>query len=108
MKYDKKGELAKFTKLKLQTMLEIGEKNNWNNKLLKHYSEGLNKGYYENPNFKFLTDEQEKVQKLYQQGRYFTSKEKSLIVDYLIDCLVNNEQFDCSTLGPNEYLEEIK
>lgn len=42
----------------------------------------------------------------YNKNRYFTDREKNLIIDYLIDCMANDEPFDCSTMGPNEYLEE--
>lgn len=32
--------------------------------------------------------------------------EKDFIINYLIDCLVENQPFDCSSLGPNKYLNE--
>lgn len=38
--------------------------------------------------------------------QYFTDKEKNFIINYLIDCLVENQPFDCSSLGPNKYLNE--
>lgn len=31
---------------------------------------------------------------------------KDFIINYLIDCLVENQPFDCSSLGPNKYLNE--
>lgn len=33
-------------------------------------------------------------------------EEKDVIIDYLLDCLVNNEVFEYSTLGPNIYKNE--
>lgn len=38
--------------------------------------------------------------------QYFTDKEKNFIINYLIDCLVEGQPFDCSSLGPNKYLNE--
>lgn len=32
--------------------------------------------------------------------------EKNFIINYLIECLVDNQPFDCSSLGPNKYLNE--
>lgn len=33
-------------------------------------------------------------------------QQKDFIINYLIDCLVENQPFDCSSLGPNKYLNE--
>lgn len=35
-----------------------------------------------------------------------SSNEKNFIINYLIECLVDNQPFDCSSLGPNKYLNE--
>mgnify|MGYP000379870303 CR=1 FL=1 len=37
---------------------------------------------------------------------YNLSNEKNFIINYLIECLVDNQPFDCSSLGPNKYLNE--
>ena len=42
----------------------------------------------------------------WEQNSYFTNDEKDFIINYLIDCLVENQPFDCSSLGPNKYLNE--
>lgn len=34
------------------------------------------------------------------------TNEKNFIINYLIECLVDNQPFDCSSLGPNKYLNE--
>lgn len=36
----------------------------------------------------------------------FTQEESQFIIKYLMNCLVYNEPFDCSSLGPNKYLNE--
>lgn len=53
-----------------------------------------------------VTDEELKAYRKYIKGRYFSAKEKDVIIDYLLDCLVNNEVFEYSTLGPNIYKNE--
>lgn len=35
-----------------------------------------------------------------------TQEESQFIIKYLMNCLVYNEPFDCSSLGPNKYLNE--
>ena len=40
------------------------------------------------------------------KNTYFTDNEKNFIINYLIECLVDNQPFDCSSLGPNKYLNE--
>lgn len=47
-----------------------------------------------------------KAYEKYCKGKYFTNKDKDIIIDYLLDCLVNDEAFDYSTLGPNIYKNE--
>lgn len=47
-----------------------------------------------------------KAYERYCKGKYFTNKNKDIIIDYLLDCLVNDEAFDYSTLGPNIYKNE--
>lgn len=37
---------------------------------------------------------------------FIISRNKDFIINYLIDCLVENQPFDCSSLGPNKYLNE--
>lgn len=52
------------------------------------------------------TDKQYRILKKFSNNQYFTDKEKNFIINYLIDCLVENQPFDCSSLGPNKYLNE--
>lgn len=40
------------------------------------------------------------------KNTYFTQEESQFIIKYLMNCLVYNEPFDCSSLGPNKYLNE--
>lgn len=42
----------------------------------------------------------------YDKNTYFTQEESQFIIKYLMNCLVYNEPFDCSSLGPNKYLNE--
>ena len=108
MKYDKKNELAKQVRLKLQNLITIGEKDIENGKIMEIYLEDRSKGIYSDPKFSSLTDDQKEIKKQYTDGTYFSDEEKSFIIDYLLDCLVSNQSFDCSTLGPNEYLQETR
>lgn len=52
------------------------------------------------------TDKQYRILKKFSNDQYFTDKEKNFIINYLIDCLVEGQPFDCSSLGPNKYLNE--
>lgn len=52
------------------------------------------------------TDKQYRILKKFSNNQYFTDKEKNFIINYLIDCLVEGQPFDCSSLGPNKYLNE--
>lgn len=47
-----------------------------------------------------------RILKKFSNDQYFTDKEKNFIINYLIDCLVEGQPFDCSSLGPNKYLNE--
>lgn len=49
---------------------------------------------------------EDRILKKFSNNQYFTDKEKNFIINYLIDCLVENQPFDCSSLGPNKYLNE--
>lgn len=106
MKYDKKSDLAKQVKLKLKQMISVQEKQNYWKKIQQEYDSKDHYGEIFICDEYLMTKGETKTMKEYDRGRYFTKEEKSFIIDYLLDCLVNNEPFDCSTLGPNEYLEE--
>lgn len=63
-------------------------------------------GYIDpNPDL-YYTTEQFTILDKWEQNSYFTNDEKDFIINYLIDCLVENQPFDCSSLGPNKYLNE--
>ena len=63
-------------------------------------------GYIDpNPDL-YYTKEQFTILDKWQQNSYFTNDEKDFIINYLIDCLVECQPFDCSSLGPNKYLNE--
>lgn len=63
-------------------------------------------GYIDpNPDL-YYTTEQFAILDKWEQNSYFTNDEKDFIINYLIDCLVENQPFDCSSLGPNKYLNE--
>lgn len=51
-------------------------------------------------------NEQYRILKRFDKNTYFTDNEKNFIINYLIECLVDNQPFDCSSLGPNKYLNE--
>lgn len=64
--------------------------------------------YYitETPSHLYSTSQECKAYDKYCSRKYFTNKDKDIIIDYLLDCLVNDEAFDYSTLGPNIYKNE--
>lgn len=53
-----------------------------------------------------FTAEQASILEKYDKNTYFTQEESQFIIKYLMNCLVYNEPFDCSSLGPNKYLNE--
>jgi hypothetical protein len=55
---------------------------------------------------KWPTSRQYRILKRFDKNTYFTDNEKNFIINYLIECLVDNQPFDCSSLGPNKYLNE--
>lgn len=82
---------------------------------LKSYQENNpGKGYYVSMKYGYIdpnpdlyyTTEQFAILDKWEQNSYFTNDEKDFIINYLIDCLVENQPFDCSSLGPNKYLNE--
>lgn len=110
MIYDKKGVTAQRVKDKLSVIqsyfdkIKIGQEQ-CDEFMIKLY----NLPYSEcpEPSRKFyVTDEELLAHKKYIRGKYFSSKEKDVIIDYLLDCLVDNEVFEYSTLGPNIYKNE--
>lgn len=111
MIYNKKGTVADNARKKLAIIQSYFERNKiaeeWYNEYLKLQEETC--GYccvdYP-PSESFETDEEIKAYQKYQKGKYFNTKEKDLIIDYLIDCLVNDGTFEYSTLGPNRYLNK--
>lgn len=111
MIYDKKGTVADNAKNKLAVIqscfekIKIGEE--WYNNELK-LREKLHRhcSCSEPPKESNITHDEIKAYQKYQKGKYFNTKEKDLIIDYLIDCLVNDGTFEYSTLGPNIYKNE--
>ena len=117
MIYNKKGEIAETAKNKLSIIqsyfdrLKMGKEwydsamvgledlpfQEWPEQHRAHIS-----GYKHNQSVKDNSEYDRK----YIKGRYFSAKEKDVIIDYLLDCLVNNEVFEYSTLGPNIYKNE--
>lgn len=106
---DKKGAAAERAKNKLLTIQTYFDKDRigkeWYDNLVES-QQHLYQEWTEPPKESYITDEEHLAHKRYIRGKYFSSKEKDVIIDYLLDCLVNNQVFDYSTLGPNIYKDE--
>lgn len=106
MIYNKKSKKAGSTRDKLsiiQSALEEIKKNRLNFEIWKEESKTA---IVELDLGRPFTSQEEKANRWYNKGKYFTNKEKDIIIDYLLECLVNDEVFDYSTLGPNRYLNK--
>ncbi len=110
MIYDKKGEIAEAAKNKLSIIqsyfdrLRMGKE--WYNDAMDGLEDLPFQEWPEPPIETCVTDEELKAYRKYIKGRYFSAKEKDVIIDYLLDCSVDNEVFEYSTLGPNIYKNE--
>lgn len=102
MKYDKKSKEAKLVKNKILRLIKAKENLKEDLKQIE-WSKGI-VGYY-CPELIYTTEDSDIVCRWYN-GKYLTPKQKDILLQYLIDCLVDDEAFDLSTLGPNEYLQE--
>lgn len=103
---DKKGDIAEKAKNKLSTIQSYFDKDKMNEEWYNRLMESQQHQYQEWPEPPaeiYITNEEYEAHKRYIRGKYFSSKEKDIIIDYLLDCLVNNETFEYSTLGPNIY-----
>lgn len=94
---------------KLDKILSDIDKATWKNPTEAQFMEdytSMKYGYIDpNPDL-YYTKEQFTILDKWQQNSYFTNDEKDFIINYLIDCLVEGQPFDCSSLGPNKYLNE--
>lgn len=99
MLYNKKEPAAGPARDKLIKIVEYGKQcKSLNQSLAKENEEGYICSCIRFPYFDGHDD--------YNKNRYFTDREKNLIIDYLIDCMIDDAPFDCNTMGPNEHSEE--
>ena len=104
MKINKKNKYAERIKNKILDLINSIESSNKELKFYEEYKPAYGDIY---PNTQeWPTDKQYRILKKFSNNQYFTDKEKNFIINYLIDCLVENQPFDCSSLGPNKYLNE--
>lgn len=102
------GKLDYDTMLQNQNAYQKEFATNWYKERAKNpkYSSQLGGNKIDpNPDL-YYTKEQFTILDKWQQNSYFTNDEKDFIINYLIDCLVEGQPFDCSSLGPNKYLNE--
>lgn len=105
MELNKKNKFAENVKNKILNLQEVIEKGKRWKQFMEDYV-SMKYGYIDpNPNL-YYTTEQFTILDKWEQNSYFTNDEKDFIINYLIDCLVENQPFDCSSLGPNKYLNE--
>lgn len=105
MELNKKNKFAENVKNKILNLQEVIEKGKRQEQFMKDYV-SMKYGYIDpNPDL-YYTTEQSTILDKWEQNSYFTNDEKDFIINYLIDCLVENQPFDCSSLGPNKYLNE--
>lgn len=105
MELNKKNKFAENVKNKILNLQEVIEKGKRWKQFMEDYV-SMNYGYIDpNPDL-YYTTEQFAILDKWEQNSYFTNDEKDFIINYLIDCLVENQPFDCSSLGPNKYLNE--
>lgn len=105
MKPNKKSKFAEKVKNKILELSDIIEKHKRSRKFLEDYM-SMQYGLIDPHPDIILNSKQLSILDKYDKNAYFTDSEKNFIINYLIDCLVDNEPFDCSSLGPNKYLNE--
>lgn len=105
MELNKKNKFAENIKNKILNLQEVIEKSKRQKQFMEDYT-SMKYGYIDpNPDL-YYTTEQFAILDKWEQNSYFTNDEKDFIINYLIDCLVEGQPFDCSSLGPNKYLNE--
>lgn len=98
MKINKKSKLAERIKNKILELNDSLESHNKELSFCKKYgSASTTYGDAYPDTSKWPTSRQYRILKRF---------EKNFIINYLIECLVDNQPFDCSSLGPNKYLNE--
>lgn len=105
MKLNKKSKSAEVVKDKILKLLDTMEKHKQGEKFMEDYLSMKDGMIDPNPDI-FLNAKQFSILDKYDENKYFTDNEKNFIINYLIECLVDNQPFDCSSLGPNKYLNE--
>ena len=103
MELNKKSKFAENVKNKILNLQDAIERNNNIEQFIKDY-ESMKYGLIDT-DISF-TAEQASILEKYNKNTYFTQEESQFIIKYLMNCLVYNEPFDCSSLGPNKYLNE--
>lgn len=103
MELNKKSKFAENVKNKILNLQDAIERNNNIEQFIKDY-ESMKYGLIDT-DISF-TAEQAYILEKYDKNTYFTQEESQFIIKYLMNCLVYNEPFDCSSLGPNKYLNE--
>lgn len=103
MELNKKSKFAENVKNKILNLQDAIERNNNIEQFIKDY-ESMKYGLIDT-DISF-TAEQASILEKYDKNTYFTQEESQFIIKYLMNCLVYSEPFDCSSLGPNKYLNE--
>lgn len=107
MKINKKSKLAERIKNKILELNDSLESRNKELSFCKKYgSASTTYGDAYPDTSKWPTSRQYRILKRFDKNTYFTDNEKNFIINYLIECLVDNQPFDCSSLRPNKYLNE--
>lgn len=104
MKINKKSKYAERVKNKILELLDSIERHNVELEFYKECAEMY--GCAEPDTNDWPTDRQYNILKRFDKNKYFTDNEKNFIINYIIECMVECQPFDCSSLGPNKYLNE--
>lgn len=104
MKINKKNKFAERIKNKILDLINSIESSNKELEFYKACKTSYGSIYPDTQ--EWPTDKQYRILKKFSNDQYFTDKEKNFIINYLIDCLIEGQPFDCSSLGPNKYLNE--
>ncbi len=103
MELNKKSKFAENVKNKILNLQDAIERNNNIEQFIKDY-ESMKYGLIDT-DISF-TAEQASILEKYDKNTYFTQEESQFIIKYLTNFFVYTEPFDCSSLGPNKYLNE--